>query len=97
MEMITGEDLFLLRVEPLLNLLMRALRAGAVPAGVVPDLLDVTLRAPLGVTTQGGGATAQKGARRFPLVQRQGMGFHVLRKARLKDRLQGSDSESTSR
>ena len=97
MEVITREDLLLLRVEPLLDLEMGALRAGAVPAGVVPDLLDVSFRTSLRVASQRGGATAQKGTRRFPLVKRQRMGLQVLREARFENRLQGGDGGSTSR
>lgn len=78
MEVITREDLLFLRVEPSLDLEMGALRTGAVPAGIVPDLLDVSFRTSLGMASQRGGAAAQKGTRCFPLVKRQGMGLQVI-------------------
>ena len=87
MKVITGEDLLFLRVEPLLDLEMGALRAGAMPARVVPDFLDVALRTPLGMTSQRSGATAQKGTCRFPLVKRQGVGLQVLRETRIENGL----------
>ena len=97
MEVITRQDLSLLRVEPTLDLEMGALGAGAMATGVVPNLLDVALRASSGVASQRGGATAQKGPRCCPLEKRQRVGLQILRKARFEYRLQGGDGESTSR
>lgn len=53
---VAGEQALALPGEPLLDLGVGALRAGAVPAGVVPDPFDVAFRACPGVASEGRGA-----------------------------------------
>ena len=88
-EVVGGEKLVAFVVEPLLDLDEGALRAGAVPARVVPDFLDVPEGAALDVAAEGGGATQSDGLGRLVEEQRQQVSLEVAGQAGLEDGAEG--------
>ena len=84
MGMIAGEEAGALRRQPALDLDERALGAGAMPTGVVPDTADVAVGAGLDMAAAGRRTTLQDGVRGFAYVGGQGMrllerGIRVLK------------------
>lgn len=85
---IAGQDLPLLLFQPLLDLKVGALGAGAVAAGVVPDLGMVPFGADFGMAAEGGRATAQEIPNGSLLVCREAMGFEEVCEPGLKHGLE---------
>ena len=74
MVMVTGEQPRLLEREPALGLEVRALGAGAMPTGVVPDTRHMAVGARLDMATERGSPTLHDGPGGFADVGGQRMG-----------------------
>ena len=88
MVMVTGEQPRLLEREPALGLEVRALGAGAMPTGVVPDPHHMAIGTRLDMPAQRGRPALHEGVRSSAHVGRQGMALRIGRKGVLEDRLE---------